>query len=294
MSVKKILVSQPRPQSERSPYFDIEKQFGLQIDFHQLIQVVGLNAREFRAQHINLLDYTAFIFSSRTGIDHFFRLCEEMRLTIPEDKHYYCSSESVGNYLQKYIAYRKRRVFFGTNNKFEDVVPAMLRRPDEKYLMICSDVHNDDTVKMFASHNISVDTCIMYKTQPVKITAKELKQYDMAVLFTPTGVHALKHNCYDYCSAGRIIATFGASTAVAAKEIGWEPAIVAPSKQFTSITAAIEHYLKQEQNATTKAPAKSAAKVPAKTPAKTPAKAPSKSAAKAPAKTPANKSAIKQ
>ncbi len=248
MSVKKILVSQPRPQSERSPYFDIAKQYGVQIDFHQLIQVVGLSAREFRAQHINLLDYTAFIFSSRTGIDHFFRLCEEMRITIPEDKHYYCSSESVGNYLQKYIQYRKRRVFFGATNKFDDVVPAMLRRPDEKYLMICSDVHNDETIKMFASHNITVDTCIMYKTQPVKITAKELRQYDMTVLFTPTGVHALKHNCHDYCAAGRIIATFGPSTTSAAEEIGWTPAIVAPSAAFTSITAAIESYLSSEKD----------------------------------------------
>ena len=260
MSVKKILVSQPRPQSDRSPYFDIAKRFGVQIDFHQLIQVVGLNAREFRAQHINLLDYTAFIFSSRMGIDHFFRLCEEMRVAIPEDKHYYCSSESVGNYLQKYIQYRKRRVFFGTNNKFEDVVPAMLRRPDERYLMICSDVHNDETVKMFASHDIKVDTCIMYRTQPVKISSKELKQYDMAVLFTPTGVHALKHNSYDYCSAGRVIATFGGSTAAAAREIGWEPAVEAPSGQFTSITSAIEHYLQQEQAAAQKTVAKKTTK----------------------------------
>ena len=245
--IKKILVSQPRPQSDKSPYFDMEKEYGVQIDFRQLIQVVGLNAKEFRAQHVNLLDYTAFLFSSRLGIDHFFRLCEEMRVSMPEDKHYYCTSESVGNYLQKYIQYRKRRVFFGPNNKFEDVIPAMLRRPEEKYLMICSDVHNDDVVKMFAEHGINVDTCIMYKTQPVKITAKELRQYDMAVLFTPTGVHALKHNCYDYCAAGRVVACFGSSTAAALRETGWEPTVIAPSKEHTSITGAIGHYLEQQK-----------------------------------------------
>lgn len=247
MKIKKILVSQPKPLSEHSPYYDMEKRYGVKIDFKQLIQVVGLDAKEFRKQRINPLDYTAIIFTSRQGIDHFFRLGEELRLNIPEQMHYYCSSESVGNYLQKYIQYRKRRVFFGANNKLEDVVPSMLRRPQEKYLMICSDVHNDDTVKMFAEHNIHVDTAVMYRTEPVKIPAKEIKSYDMVVLFTPTGVHALKHNCSDYCAAGRQIACFGASTAAALAETGWEAAINAPTKAYPSITAALDHYLHENQ-----------------------------------------------
>jgi len=243
--IKSILVSQPRPTTERSPYFDMEKHYGVKIDFRQMIQVVGLNAKEFRAQHINPLDYTAILFSSRTGIDHFFRLCEEMRLTVPEEMHYYCPSDQVGNYLQKYIQYRKRRVFTGVNNKFDDVVPAMLRRPKEKYLMICSDVHNDNIVNMFASHNIHVDTAVMYRTEPVDIPAEEIKKYDMTVLFTPTGVNALQHNCPDYLSDGRVIACFGNSTAAHLREIGWEPTIAAPTPDCPSITTAIDRYLQE-------------------------------------------------
>lgn len=243
MEIKKILVSQPRPTTERSPYFDMEKRFEVQIDFRQLIHIVGLTAKEFRAQHINPLDYTAILFSSRLGIDHFFRLCEEMRLSVPEEMHYYCSSEQVGNYLQKYIQYRKRRVFFGPNNKFDDVVPAMLRRPNEKFLMICSDVHNDATVNMFASHNIQIDTAVMYRTEPVEIPADELNEYDMTVLFTPTGVSSLHHNAPSYLADGHKIACFGKSTEAAMKEIGWEPTITAPTPECPSITMALEKYL---------------------------------------------------
>lgn len=244
MNIRKILVSQPRPTTERSPYFDMEKEYGVQIDFKQLIQVVGLTAKEFRAQHINPLDYTAILFSSRLGVDHFFRLCQEMRLNVPEEMHYYCSSEQVGNYLQKYIMFRKRRVFYGANNKFDDVVPAMLRRPNEKFLMICSDVHNDDVVNMFASHKIHIDTAVMYRTESVEVPAEEMMQYDLAVLFTPTGVQALHHNAPDFPKEGeRGIACFGANTAAAVRELGWEPIIVAPTPECPSITGALDKFL---------------------------------------------------
>lgn len=247
MNIRKILVSQPRPATDRSPYFDMEKHYGVKIDFRQLIQVVGLDAREFRAQHINPLDYTAILFSSRLGVDHFFRLCQEMRLNVPEEMHYYCSSEQVGNYLQKYIQFRKRRVFFGPNNKFEDVVPAMLRRPKEKYLMICSDVHNDDVVNMFASHNIHVDTAVMYRTEAVNVPSEELKQYDMIVLFTPTGAQALHKNAPDYCDGDeRGLAVFGPSTTAAVRDLGWEPKVMAPSEKYPSITSALDRFLMDE------------------------------------------------
>ena len=242
--IKKILVSQPRPATEKSPYFDMEREYGVQVDFRQLIKVEGLSPKEFRAQHINLLDYTAILFSSRGSIDHFFHLAEELRVNIPEGMHYYCISEQVGVYLQKYIQYRKRRVFFGENNKFDDVVPAMLRRPQEKYLMICSDVHNDAVVNMFASHGIKVDTAVMYRTVPQEIPAEELQSYDIVVLFTPTGVQALKQNCPDYLSDGRAIACFGAATKKAIEELGWEAAIAAPTPECTSITTALDKYLK--------------------------------------------------
>ena len=162
--IKNILISQPRPLSDRNPYADLESTYGLQCDFQQLIRVEGVGVREFRDQHIYFEDYTAVIVSSRLGIDHYFRLCEESRFTVPQTMHYYCISEAVGNYLQKYIQYRKRKVFAAESNRFEDLLPAMLRRPNEKYLMVMSDVHNDEVINMFAENNIQVKPAIMYRT----------------------------------------------------------------------------------------------------------------------------------
>ena len=164
MKIKRILISQPRPATEKSPYYDMEARFGVEFDFHQLIRIEPVTPKEFRAQHVNVLDYTAVIFNSRHGIDYFFSLCKEMRVNVPETMHYYCISESIANYLQKYIQYRKRKVFFGTNNRFEDVLPAMQRRPTERYMMVVSDVHSDDTIQMFASHKITVKPVVMYRT----------------------------------------------------------------------------------------------------------------------------------
>lgn len=245
--VNKILVSQPRPASEKSPYFDMEAEYGVSFDFKQLIRVVGLTAKEFRTQHINPLDYTAVLFNSRLGIDHYFRLMEEMRLQVPESMHYYCISEAIANYLQKYIQYRKRKVFFGPNNKFEDVIPAMNRRPTEKYLMVLSDVHNDDVLNMFASHNITIQPAIFYRTEAVPFTQEELNAYDMYVLFTPTGVSAFKQNMPDFEQGNKVFACFGASTAAAIKAEGWRLDIEAPTPDCPSITAAIEKYLAQQQ-----------------------------------------------
>ena len=162
--INKILISQPRPLSDRNPYADMSSEFGVQCDFFQLIKVEGIGVREFREQHIYLEEYTAVIVNSRLGIDHYFRMAEEMRFSVPESMHYYCISEAVGNYLQKYIQYRKRKVFVAENNRFEDLLPAMHRRPQEKYLMVMSDVHNDETLNMFAENNVVVKPAVMYRT----------------------------------------------------------------------------------------------------------------------------------
>ena len=160
--VKKILFSQPRPTVAHNPYSRLEEQFGVQCDFYQFIHIEGLTAREFRQQRINPLDYTAVILNSKLGADHYFRMCEEMRIAVPDSMHYYCNSEQVGLYLQKYIQYRKRKVFFPeTGNKFEDLLPAMHRRPNERYLMVLSDIHNDEQINMFAENNIDVQPAII-------------------------------------------------------------------------------------------------------------------------------------
>lgn len=244
--VKNILISQPRPLSERNPYMDMEASFGVQCDFQQLIRIEGVNVREFREQHIYLEDYTAVIVSSRLAIDHFFRMCEESRFVVPQSMHYYCISEAVGNYLQKYIQYRKRKVFTAENNRFEDLLPAMQRRPNEKYLMVMSDVHSDDDIKMFAEHKITVKPAIMYRTVASEWPANKPFDYDMIVLFTPSGVAALKKNFPEWEQGDTVIACFGANTLMAVEENGWRADIKAPMPNCPSITTAIKDFLEEQ------------------------------------------------
>ena len=142
--IKKILVSQPKPTSEKSPYFDIEREFGVEFVFRPFVKVEGLTAREFRQQKISLLNYTAVVFTSRHAIDHYFTLAKELRVTIPEEMKYFCVTETVALYIQKYVQYRKRKVFFGSTGKIDDLVPMMAKHKTEKYLVPLSDVHNDD------------------------------------------------------------------------------------------------------------------------------------------------------
>lgn len=241
--VQKILISQPRPQLDRNPYSDMENSYGVQCDFHQLIKVEGIGVREFRDQHIYLEDYTAVIVNSRLGIDHYFRMAEEMRFSVPETMHYYCISEAVGNYLQKYIQYRKRKVFAAENNRFEDLLPAMHRRPQEKYLMVMSDVHNEETLNMFAENNIVVKPAIMYRTVATEWPKDKPFDYDMIVLFTPSGVAALKKNFPNWEQGDTVIAAFGANTVAALETAGFHVAIKAPTAKYASITTAIKDFL---------------------------------------------------
>ncbi len=245
MKVKNILVSQPKPATDKSPYFDMQKKYGVNIEFHQFIRIEELTPREFRAQHVNILDYNAIIFNSRHGVDHFFHLCEEMRIKVPDTQHYYCLSESIANYLQKYIQYRKRKVFFGAHNKMEELIPMMKRRPADKFLMVISDIHNDDTVEMFARHKIIVNPVVFYRTVANELKKDEKKNYDMYVLFTPAGVAAFQQNYPKFKQGERVIACFGAGTAQALRDAGLRVDIETPSPEYPSITAAIDDFLKE-------------------------------------------------
>lgn len=247
MEIKKILVSQPRPATERTPYSDIEERFDVTVDFRQLIHIEGLSAKEFRKQHINPLDYTAVLFNSRVAIDHFFALCEEMRITIPDSMHYYCISEAVGNYLQKYIQYRKRKVFFGEHNKFEDLLPAMNRRPQEKYIIVMSDTSSDETIRMFKQHNITIQPAIVYRTVASEWPKDEPFDYDMLALFTPSAVASVLKNFPKYQQGDTVIACFGANTVQAAENAGLRVDIKAPTPECPSIASAITKYLASKQ-----------------------------------------------
>ncbi|MBQ5579613.1 MAG: uroporphyrinogen-III synthase, partial [Prevotella sp.] len=173
--INKILVSQPKPSNEKSPYYDIEKEFGVQLVFRPFIKVEGMTAKEFRQQKINILDYTAIVFTSRHAVDHFFTLAKEMRLTIPESMRYFCVTEAVALYIQKYVQYRKRKVVFGMTGKIDDLIPSMVKHKDEKYLVPQSDVHNNDVKTLLDSKKLNHTECVMYRTVSNDFTEEEIK-----------------------------------------------------------------------------------------------------------------------
>ena len=162
--IKKILVSQPKPSSEKSPYYDIAEKYGVELVFRPFIKVEGMTAKDFRAQKVNILDYTAVVFTSRHAIDHFFTLAKELRVAIPEDMKYFCVTETISLYIQKYVQYRKRKVFFGTTGKIDDLLPTMVKHKQEKYLVPMSDVHNDSVAKMLDAKKLNHQECVMYRT----------------------------------------------------------------------------------------------------------------------------------
>ena len=244
---KKILVSQPKPTSERSPYYDIARDSNVELVFRPFIKVEGITAKEFRHQKVNILDYTAIVFTSRHAIDHFFTLAKEMRVSIPEDMKYFCVTETIALYIQKYVQYRKRKVFFGTTGKIQDLVPSMVKHKSERYLVPLSDVHNDDVKNLLDSKKLQHTECYMYRTVSNDFTEEEVKNfdYDMLIFFSPTGIHALTKNFPDFQQGDVRIGTFGPSTAKAVNEAGLRLDLQAPSAEFPSMTAALSAYLKK-------------------------------------------------
>ena len=248
--IKKILVSQPKPTSEKSPYFDIAKRFDVELVFRPFIKVEGITSKEFRAQKVSILDYTAVVFTSRHAIDHFFTMAKELRINIPEDMKYFCVTETIALYIQKYVQYRKRKVFFGETGKIDDLVPAMVKHKNEKYLVPMSDVHNDSLSQLLDSKKLVHKECVMYKTVSNDFTAEEIKtfDYDMLIFFSPSGIESLTKNFPGFKQDKVVIATFGPSTAKAAKEAGLRLDIEAPSEKYPSMTGALQHYLLEQED----------------------------------------------
>ena len=190
--IKKILVSQPAPTNEKSPYYELAARSGLEFTFKPFIRVEGISLREFRDQRVNVLDHTAIVFNSLNAIDHFFSLCKDLRITLPEDMKYFGISEKIVLYIQKYVQYRKRKVFFGTTGRWPDLISVMTRHKTEKYLIPLSDAHNDEVKSMLEQKKLNHTLCTMYRTVPTDFDPEEYKQYDMILLFTPSGVNSLK------------------------------------------------------------------------------------------------------
>lgn len=245
MKIKKILVSQPKPTTEKSPYFDISEKYNVRIDFRPFIKVEPIFAKEFRTQRINILEHTAIIFNARHGIDHFFRLCEEMRITIPETMKYFCVSESVALYLQRYIHYRKRKVFYGATGKLIELVTIMNKHPEEKYLFITSDVQNEDTMSTLEKSKITYNKGVMYKTVSNDFGPDEEFNYDMLLFFSPMGIGSLLKNFPDFVQGDIQIGCFGATTVQAVRDAGLRLDIEAPLPGVPSMTMALDNFLKE-------------------------------------------------
>lgn len=243
--VKKILISQPRPTSEKSPYFDIEREYGVELVFRPFVQVEGITSKEFRQQKISILNYTAVVFTSRHAIDHFFNLAKELRVTIPEDMKYFCVTETIALYIQKYVQYRKRKVFFGTTGKIDDLIPTMVKHKTEKYLIPMSDIHTDEIARLLTAKKLNFTECVMYRTVTNNFTQEEIKtfDYDMMIFVSPTGVKSFVSDYPDFVQGDIHIGTFGPSTSKAVADSGLRLDFQAPSPEYPSMSGALEAYL---------------------------------------------------
>ncbi len=245
MKIRKVLVSQPKPTSEKSPYFDIAEKYGVEIVFRPFIKVESLSAKEFRQQKVSILDHTAVIFTSRHAIDHFFHLCSELRVTVPEDMKYFCVTEAVALYIQKYVQYRKRKVFFGATGKIDDLLPSMIKHKADKYFVPMSDVHTDEIKNLLDKSNLQHTEAVMYRTVSNDFSSEENFDYDMLVFFSPAGITSLLKNFPNFEQGDIAIASFGPTTAKAVRDAGLRLDLEAPTVQAPSMTAALDWYIKE-------------------------------------------------
>ena len=255
MKKKKILVSQPRPKSDKSPFFDIAKKHDVEVVFRPFIKVEGLTAKEFRQSKINLPEYTAIIFTARTAVDHYFRLCEENRFKVPDTMRYFCTTEAIALYLQKYIVYRKRKIFFGATGHLNDqqLLQAMTKNNKEKFLFPVSDVYNAEDKQadedILTDHKINFTKAVMYRTVSNDFTADEPFDYDVLLFFSPSGIDSLLKNFPDFKESGKdvSIGAFGEATAKAVEDAGLSLSFNAPTPAAPSMAAALDEFLKSQK-----------------------------------------------
>lgn len=242
--VKSILISQPTPpEVPKSPYYEIGEKYKVKIEFRQFIQIRGFSAKEFRKQRINILDYTAIIFTSRNAIDHFFRLCEELRIRMPEMTKYFCVTEAIAVYLQKYIQYRKRKVFYGAG-KESDLFDLFKKHSGEKFLLPCTPSHKDIFTEFLKTNNADFTEAVIYETVPSDLSDMKGKiNYDMIILFTPTGVQSLFQNFPEFEQGELRIGGMGSSTVKAMEDHNLRIDVIAPTSESPSMTLALEKYL---------------------------------------------------
>ncbi|MEQ9261845.1 MAG: uroporphyrinogen-III synthase [Owenweeksia sp.] len=244
MKVKTILVSQPEPQTENSPYFDLAEKQKLKIDFRPFIHVAGVDVADVRKQKVNIPGHTAVILTSRNAVDNFFRISEEIRFSVPNEMKYFCTSEAIAYYLQKYVVYRKRKIYFG-NNTFPDLVPLIKKHKDEKFLLPSSDILKPEIPKLLKENKINYTRAVLYNTVSSDLSDLSDVYYDILVFFSPSGIKSLMENFPDFEQNNTRIAGFGSSTHRAIKEAGLRVDIKAPTPKLPSMTMALEDYIKK-------------------------------------------------
>ena len=245
-AIQKILITQPRPESDKSPYFELSRRYSVDLDFYPFIRLEGIPARDFRKQKIEIQHYTGVVFTSRNAIDHFFRMCEEMKVSVSQDTKYFCITEAVALYLQKFILYRKRKVFYGADGTNKSMFDAINKhKGNEKFLYVCSENQQDnEIVNWLKTNNCEFILGFMYRTQSSDV--KEVLQqtvYDVICFFTPSGVKSLFDNMPKYQQNGTVIGAFGSNTSRAVEEAGMKVEIKAPQPQTPSMVAALEQFL---------------------------------------------------
>ncbi|MDD2550099.1 MAG: uroporphyrinogen-III synthase [Bacteroidales bacterium] len=244
MKIKTIIVSQPEPKSEKSPFFDLIDKHNLKIDFRPFIQVEGVSSKEFRQQRIDILEHTAVIFTSRTAIDHFFRMCEEMRIAVPEAMKYFCITEAIALYLQKYIVYRKRKIFFGEGN-FAQLMDVITKHKTEKFMVPLSDAHKAEIPKLLNKAKVKYTKAILYRTVCCDLSDLQDVNYDIIVFYSPSGIKSLFKNFPEFEQNSTKIAVFGPTTAKAAKSNNLRVDIQVPTPACPSMTQALDDFIKE-------------------------------------------------
>ena len=237
-------MSQPEPQNPKSPYFELARKYNLKIDFKPFNQVEGVPAKDFRQQKINILDFTAVIFTSKTGIDHFFRICNELRIVVPDVMKYFCITENVAFYLQKYIVYRKRKIFHG-KAKFQDLIDVIIKHREDNYFVPLSEPHNAEIPELLENNGIKHTIGTMYKTISSDFSNVKDFDYDILVFYSPSGIKSLRENFPDFVQGEVKIAAFGPTTASAVENEGLRLDINAPNPKAPSMTMALDDFLKE-------------------------------------------------
>jgi uroporphyrinogen-III synthase len=243
LKIKNVLISQPKPADvEKSPYYLLARKYKVKMDFKKFISIDGVSAVDFRKDKVNILEHTGVIFTSRNAIDHYFRMAKDMRLEIPDTMKYFCVSEAIAYYLQKYVTYRKRKIFYGRGN-MAGLMEIILKQKNEKYLLPCSNDYKQDLPLLLEENKIKYSKAVIYKTLASDLSELDIYSYDMLVFFSPTGVDSLFQNFPDYKQGETIIACLGPTTAQAIEDAGLRLDIKAPTKTSPSMTMAIEEYI---------------------------------------------------